>query len=425
MNIQKVNGLKGEIYIPGDKSISHRGVMLGSIADGITELSGFLNGADCRSTISCFQQMGIDIRQDGDHVYIHGKGLHGLTAPKETLYTGNSGTTTRILSGLLSAQKFSCRITGDASIEKRPMRRIITPLLQMGGEIASEGGNDCAPLQITGRTLHSITYHSPVASAQVKSAILMAGLYTEGETTVFEPTLSRNHTELMINGFGGTVKQRNNRATITGLTPLYGQKIIIPGDISSAAYFIVAGLLCPHAEIYIRNVNINPTRAGILAVVKQMGGNVTLYNQHTVSNEEVCDLLVKSSDLHATTIDKNLIPSLIDEIPVIAVLATQAEGETVIQDAGELRVKESDRIHSITTNLSAMGANVIPTEDGMRIQGPSRLHGTKIQTENDHRIAMAFAIAGLIAQGETTFDNPKCVDISYPTFFDTLQSICE
>lgn len=431
MNITMSSSLRGEITVLGDKSISHRGIMLGSIANGLTELTGFLDGADCRSTIQCFQQMGISIEKEGDHVYIHGKGLHGLSMPHNVLDVGNSGTTTRLISGILSGQPFTSHLNGDASIQKRPMKRIIDPLTQMGSSIFSDYGNDCAPLTIEGtsvtkKALHAISYTSPVASAQVKSAVLLAGLYAEGATSFTEPYLSRNHTELMINGFGGQVVSENTTAIITGGTNLTGQKIHIPGDISSAAYFICAGLICPNAEIYIKNVNINPTRAGIIEVVKKMGGNLTLLNPHDVSGEKVSDIYVKSSSLHGITIDRALIPSLIDEIPVIAVMAAVSEGDTIISDASELAVKESNRILSVTENLTKMGASVVPTPDGMIIHGlgnQGHLHGAAIQTYLDHRIAMAFTIAGLCAEGETSLDHPDCVSISYPTFFKTVQSL--
>jgi 3-phosphoshikimate 1-carboxyvinyltransferase len=293
----------------------------------------------------------------------------------------------------------------------------------MGACIYSDLGNDCVPLTIKGTALHPIHYSSPVASAQVKSAILLAGLFTEGETSVTEPILSRNHTELMINGFGGEVTSIGTCATIKGLTELHGQKIAIPGDISSAAYFIVAGLLCKNAELLIKNVNTNPTRAGILKVVKRMGGNMKLLNERIISGEPVADILVQTSNMHGITIDKELIPSLIDEVPVIAVLASQAEGQTIIKNAAELKVKESNRIDTVCENLRAMGCKITPTEDGMIIEGNQTLHGTRIQTHLDHRIAMAFAIAGLIAEGETTFDHPECIEISYPTFFETIEKI--
>ena len=417
--------MKGELTVPGDKSISHRGIMFGAIAEGTTELEGFLDGADCRSTISCFRQMGIEISQDHDRVQIHGKGLYGLRQPKDMLDAGNSGTTVRLISGILAGQPFTTQLTGDASIQKRPMKRIMTPLSLMGASIRSLAGNDCAPLEIHGGSLVPIHYDSPVASAQVKSCVLLAGLYAEGQTSVTEPVPSRDHTERMLSGFGAEITSRERTATVTGHPRLIGQHITIPGDISSAAYFIAAGLICPNSDLYIRNVNTNPTRAGILTVAKQMGGKITLENQRVVSGEEVCDIHVVSSDLHGTQIDRELIPSLIDEIPVIAVMAAFAEGTTVIKDAQELKVKESNRIDSVTENLNAMGGDAIPTEDGMIIHGGRPLHGARILTRSDHRIAMSFAIAGLAADGETTFDDPGCIDISYPTFFETLRSVMD
>lgn len=425
MIVKRANSMKGELTVPGDKSISHRGIMFGAIAEGTTELEGFLDGADCRSTISCFRQMGIEISQDHDRVQIHGKGLYGLRQPKDMLDAGNSGTTVRLISGILAGQPFTTQLTGDASIQKRPMKRIMTPLSLMGASIRSLAGNDCAPLEIHGGSLVPIHYDSPVASAQVKSCVLLAGLYAEGQTSVTEPVPSRDHTERMLSGFGAEITSREHTATVTGHPRLIGQHITIPGDISSAAYFIAAGLICPNSDLYIRNVNTNPTRAGILTVAKQMGAKITLENQRVVSGEEVCDIHVVSSDLHGTQIDRELIPSLIDEIPVIAVMAAFAEGTTVIKDAQELKVKESNRIDSVTENLNAMGADAIPTEDGMIIHGGRPLHGTRILTRSDHRIAMSFAIAGLAADGETTFDDPGCIDISYPTFFETLRSVMD
>ena len=425
MIVKRANSMKGELTVPGDKSISHRGIMFGAIAEGTTELEGFLDGADCRSTISCFRQMGIEISQDHDQVQIHGKGLYGLRQPKDMLDAGNSGTTVRLISGILAGQPFTTQLTGDASIQKRPMKRIMTPLSLMGASIRSLAGNDCAPLEIHGGSLVPIHYDSPVASAQVKSCVLLAGLYAEGQTSVTEPVPSRDHTERMLSGFGAEITSRERTATVTGHPRLIGQHITIPGDISSAAYFIAAGLICPNSDLYIRNVNTNPTRAGILTVAKQMGGKITLENQRVVSGEEVCDIHVVSSDLHGTQIDRELIPSLIDEIPVIAVMAAFAEGTTVIKDAQELKVKESNRIDSVTENLNAMGGDAIPTEDGMIIHGGRPLHGARILTRSDHRIAMSFAIAGLAADGETTFDDPGCIDISYPTFFETLRSVMD
>ncbi|QFJ55685.1 3-phosphoshikimate 1-carboxyvinyltransferase [Pseudobutyrivibrio xylanivorans] len=423
MTITKVKSLKGEITVPGDKSISHRGVMFGAISEGITELTGFLDGADCRSTIACFRDMGIDIKQESDHVVIHGKGLHGLTAPKQMLDVGNSGTTTRLISGILAGQPFVSSLNGDESIQKRPMGRIITPLSQMGAHIRSIKNNNCAPLEIGGSPLKAIHYDSPVASAQVKSCVLLAGLYADGITSVTEPVISRNHSELMLSGFGADIKSEGLTASIVGNPKLVGQKIEVPGDISSAAYFIVAGLICPNADLLIKNVNTNPTRAGIIKVAQAMGGNIELLNERVVSGEPVADIHVTTSELHGCEVSGEIIPALIDEIPVIAVMAACATGTTVIKDAAELKVKESDRIATVTENLKNMGCDMTPTDDGMIINGGKVLHGTTVNTYIDHRIAMAFAIAGLVADGETTFDNEDCCCISYPDFFKTLNNL--
>ena len=423
MAITKATSLKGEIKVPGDKSISHRGVMFGAISEGTTELTGFLDGADCRSTIGCFRAMGIDISQDADHVIIHGKGLHGLKAPSQVLDVGNSGTTTRLISGILAGQPFLSSLNGDESIQKRPMGRIITPLTQMGAHIRSIKDNGCAPLEIGGAPLKAIHYDSPVASAQVKSCVLLAGLYADGITSVTEPVVSRNHTELMLSGFGADIKSEGLTASIVGNPKLIGQNIEVPGDISSAAYFIVAGLICENADLLIKNVNTNPTRAGIIKVAQDMGGNIELLNERIVSGEPVADIHVTSSNLHGCEISGDIIPTLIDELPVIAVMASCASGTTTIKDAAELKVKESDRITTVTENLKNMGCDITPTDDGMIINGGNPLKGTTVKTYLDHRIAMSFAIAGLVAQGETTFDNEECCCISYPNFFRTLNNI--
>ena len=409
--------LRGEITIPGDKSISHRGIMLGSLAEGDTHLHGFLEGADCLSSIACFQKMGIEIERDGSNVTIHGKGLHGLTKPSEILDAGNSGTTTRLMSGILAGQDFSSTITGDDSLRTRPMKRVIRPLSEMGASIKSHDG--CLPMTVTGGHLHGIDYISPVASAQVKSCVLFAGLYADGKTSVTEPAISRNHTELMLRGFGASVKtdEEKHYVEVEPEPVLYGQDITVPGDISSAAYFLVAGLICEDADILIKNVNINPTRAGILKVIEDMGGNISYTDRRTVSGEEVADINVRTSSLHGTTVEGDIIPTLIDELPVIAAMAAYADGTTVIRDAAELRVKESDRIATVTENLRAMGCDMAPTDDGYIINGGRPLHGASIRTYKDHRIAMSFAVAALNADGETTLDDPSCVNISYPGFF--------
>lgn len=424
MNFVKVKTLKGEVTVPGDKSISHRAVMFGSISKGITEITNFLQGADCLSTISCFGKLGIDIENTPERIIVHGRGLHGLTAPDSVLDAGNSGTTTRLISGILAPQPFTTTLTGDASIQKRPMKRIMEPLSMMGADIRSIKGNDCAPLQITGSSLNGIHYTSKVASAQVKSSILLAGLYAEGETSVTEPTISRNHTEIMLNHFGAKVTTSGTTASVIPDPVLEGRKIIVPGDISSAAYFIAAGLIVPGAEVLIKNVGINETRDGIIRVAKQMGGNITLLNENRDSGEPVADVLVSHSNLLGTTIDGAIIPTLIDEIPVIAIMAAYAQGKTVIADAAELKVKESNRIDVMVNNLSAMGADITGTDDGMIINGGKPLHGALIHSMNDHRIAMSFAIASLQAEGTTIIEGGECVNISYPDFYRDLEKLC-
>ena len=374
MEIKKAKKLSGSLAIPGDKSISHS--------------------------------------------------LHGLCAPSETLDVGNSGTTTRLISGILAGQDFVSELTGDASIQKRPMKRIMTPLSQMGADIVSLNGNGCAPLKISGKKLHAIHYNSPVASAQVKSCVLLAGMYSDGITRVTEPVLSRNHTEIMLNYFGANVTAEGTTASIKPDPSLYGREILVPGDISSAAYFIAAGLLVPNSEILLKNVGINPTRDGILRVCRAMGADITLLNE-TTEGEPTADLLIRSSALHGTTIEGAIIPTLIDELPMIAVMAAFAEGTTVIRDAQELRVKESDRIQVMTENLRKMGADIQETEDGMIIHGGKALHGAEIDSHLDHRVAMSFAVAGLLCERTLSIKNGECVNISYPEFYSDLYSLAE
>ena len=428
MELCGITGLKGTVSVPGDKSISHRGIMFGSIADGTTEIHNFLPGADCLATIRCFRALGIEIEQEGSTVTVHGKGLHGLSAPSHILDVGNSGTTTRLLSGILAGQPFESKLSGDESLNSRPMKRIIDPLTQMGADISSILHNGCAPLYIAPSRLHGIHYDSPVASAQVKSCILLAGLYADGETSVTEPGLSRNHTELMLKEFGADIRSVHDldcsrtTAIIQPGRELHGQKLTVPGDISSAAYFIAAGLIVPDSEIRITNVGINPTRAGILKVCDDMGARIELSNERTEGGEKIADITVRTSRLHGTVIEGDIIPALIDEIPVIAVMAAVAEGTTVIRDAAELKVKETDRIETVTDNLKAMGCDVTPTEDGMIING-GKLKGASIHTLLDHRIAMAFSIAALAAEGRTRILDSKCVDVSYPAFYDTFEEL--
>ncbi|MBQ5600226.1 MAG: 3-phosphoshikimate 1-carboxyvinyltransferase, partial [Lachnospiraceae bacterium] len=390
MKLKTTSCLRGEVTIPGDKSISHRSIMFGSISKGITEIHNFLEGADCLSTISCFRNMGIDIENKNGIVTVHGKGLRGLNAPSCVLDCGNSGTTTRLISGILAPQHFDVILTGDDSIQKRPMKRIIEPLSMMGADITSLRDNGCAPLSIRGRQLHGIHYHSNVASAQVKSSILLAGLYADGETTVTEPKLSRNHTELMLQFFGADVRTSGTTATVLPAAELYGNKVQVPGDISSSVYFVAAGLIIPNSEILIRNVGINPTRDGLIRVCKAMGADITLLNENRDYSEPTADILVRTSNLKGTIIEGDIIPTMIDELPTVALMACFADGTTIIRDAAELKVKESNRIAIMVQNLTAMGADVEETEDGMIIHGGNPLHGAVIETKKDHRIAMTF-----------------------------------
>lgn len=424
MNIKKPSSpLKGELTVPGDKSISHRAVMFGAIANGTTRITNFLQGADCLSTIACFQKLGISIENTPSEILVHGKGLHGLSAPSDYLDTGNSGTTTRLIAGILAGQEFTSFLTGDASIQTRPMKRIIQPLSLMGASVESLRGNDCVPLKIQGHPLQSISYLSPVASAQVKSCILLAGLYGNDITSVTEPFLSRNHTELMLSHFGAKISSQNTTVSIEPEPVLYGTDISVPGDISSAAYFIAAALLVPGSELLIKHVGINPTRDGILRVCKAMGADIQLMNHSTAGGEPVADLLVRHSALHGTVIEGELIPTLIDEIPVIAVLAAYAKGTTVIRNAEELKVKESNRLGILVEELTAMGGNVEETSNGMIIHGGAPLHGASIDSRLDHRIAMSFAIAGLAAEGTTQLLRADCVNISYPGFYKDLREL--
>lgn len=425
MEFTKATSLKGELTVPGDKSISHRAVMFGALANGTTEVTNFLKGADCLSTIDCFRRLGIQITDEENTIKIHGKGLHGLIKPPDTLYTGNSGTTTRMISGILAGQTFETILDGDASIRTRPMKRIIDPLSFMGADITSLLGNDCTPLHINGRPLKGIHYKSQVASAQVKSAVLLAGLYADSPTSVTEPYVSRNHSEIMLNYFGGTVTCENTTATILPNPSLTGQKLCVPGDISSAAYFIAAGLIVPGSELLIKNVGINPTRDGLLRVCKDMGANITLENLNTGSGESTADLIVKTSNLNGTVVEGAVIPTLIDELPIIAVLACFAKGTTIIRDAAELKVKESNRIDVVVHNLKAMGAKIQATDDGMIIEGGHPLCGAVIDSHLDHRIAMSFAIAAMAADGITELKGAECVNISYPRFYDDLTSLIQ
>lgn len=423
MIIKPVKSLKGIIQVPGDKSISHRSIMFGALSEGTTRVTGFLMGADCLSTIACFRQLGVEIEVTDDLVTIEGVGLHGLKAPSETLDVGNSGTTMRIMSGILSGQPFETRLIGDASIQSRPMSRIIKPLSEMGADIVSENNDGKAPLVIKPSKLHGITYKSPVASAQVKSSIIMANLFSGEKSTIIEPAPSRNHTELMMNAFGGKVVTEGCTIVSRPTDKLVAVDIDVPGDISSAAFFLVAGLILPDTEITLTKVGINPTRDGILHVLKSMGGNIRLSNQKTVNGELIADITVSTSKLHGTVVEGDIIPTLIDEIPAIAVAASYADGQTIIKDAAELKVKETNRIDAMVTELSKMSADITPTDDGMIIKGVDKLKGAVIDTYHDHRIAMSLAVAGLAADSETKINDADIINVSYPGFFEDIKRL--
>lgn len=421
MVIQKIKKAAGQIKVPGDKSISHRAVMLGSLANGVTEISGFLKGADCLSTIDCFRKMGIDIDINGENVTVHGNGLRGLKKPDEMLYTGNSGTTTRLLCGILAGQNFDTSITGDASIQKRPMGRVVQPLSMMGAKIE----NEYCPLYITGTKLHGIDYKMPVASAQVKTAIILAGLYADGETVIHEIEKSRDHTELMLSAMGADLTVDNLDITVKPTNDLTAVNVDVPGDISSAAFFLVLGAIMPNSQITVTNVGINPTRTGIIDVLKDMGADITLENVHTSAGETVADITVRSSSLKGTTVGGDIIPRLIDELPIIAVAAVFADGQTVIKDAQELKVKETNRIRAVVDEFNKCGIDITETDDGMIINGGKSIHGADFKTYGDHRMAMSLTVLAQLADSESTLDDSDCACVSYPTFFDDFYKLGE
>lgn len=419
MVIQKIKKAVGQIKVPGDKSISHRAVMLGSLANGVTEISGFLKGADCLSTIDCFRKMGIDIDINGENVTVHGNGLRGLKKPDEMLYTGNSGTTTRLLCGILAGQNFDTSITGDASIQKRPMGRVVQPLSMMGAKIE----NEYCPLYITGTKLHGIDYKMPVASAQVKTAIILAGLYADGETVIHEIEKSRDHTELMLSAMGADLTVDNLDITVKPTNDLTAVNVDVPGDISSASFFLVLGAIMPNSQITVTNVGINPTRTGIIDVLKDMGADITLENVHTSAGETVANITVRSSSLKGTTVGGDIIPRLIDELPIIAVAAVFADGQTVIKDAQELKVKETNRIRAVVDEFNKCGIDITETDDGMIINGGKSIHGADFKTYGDHRMAMSLTVLAQLADGESTLDDSDCACVSYPTFFDDFYKL--
>lgn len=419
MVIKKIKSANGEVTVPGDKSISHRAVMLSSLADGTSTIKGFLMGADCLSTIDCFRSMGIDIQVMPDEVIVHGNGMRGLKKPAKQLYTGNSGTTTRLLCGILSAQDFDVSMTGDESIQKRPMKRVTQPLSQMGAEIDGE----YCPLTIHGTHLSGMDYKMNVASAQVKTAVILAGLYAEGETVIHECEKSRDHTERMLSAMGANINVDGLTITVKPTDSLKAMDFIVPGDISSAAFFMVLGAVMPSSCITIKNVGINETRTGIIDVLYDMGADMSIDNTRIVNGEEVADITVKTSQLRGTVIGGDVIPRLIDELPVIAAAAVFAEGETVIKDAAELKVKETNRIRAVVDEFLKCGIDITETDDGMIIRGGKAIHGADFKTYGDHRMAMTLAVLAQLAEGESTIDDEKCIDVSYPTFFEDFYNL--
>lgn len=421
--IQQVQGLNGTIKVPGDKSISHRAVMFGAIAKGTTTIEGFLPGEDCLSTIACFKKLGVKIEQNDDLVKVYGNGWEGLQEPSDILDVGNSGTTTRLMLGILATRPFHSVVIGDESIAKRPMARVTNPLRQMGATIDGRSEGNFTPLSIRGGSTKGISYHSPVASAQVKSAILLAGLQSAGETTVTEPHKSRDHTERMLTAFGVQLKESDTSVSVFGPQHLKAQHVVVPGDISSAAFFLVAGAIVKNSCIKLINVGVNETRTGILDVLKQMGAKIEINNEKINNDEKIADITIRTSSLSAIEIGGEIIPRLIDEIPVIAVLATQASGTTVIKNAEELKVKETNRIDTVVNQLKKLGANIEATDDGMVIHGPTALQGGEVSSFGDHRIGMAMAIAGCIAEKQVTIDHIEAIAVSYPNFFEDLNEL--
>lgn len=417
--------LKGTVELIGDKSISHRAIMFSSIAKGTTRIKNFLMGQDCLSTIDCFRKMGVNIDINDKEVIVKGVGLRGLKKPNEILNVGNSGTTIRLMMGILAGNEFESTVIGDESIGKRPMKRVTDPLRLMGCNIKGNDDANFTPITIYGGNLNGIEYKMPVASAQVKSSIILASLYADSSSTIIEKSKSRNHTEIMLKSFGADIKSNGLKIDVQPVRELFSVgNINVAGDISSAAFIIAAASIVEGSEVLIKNVGLNETRTGIIDVLEAMNGNFEIIDKRVESGEVVGDLIVRYSDkLIGTTIDSNLIPRLIDEIPVIAILATQANGTTVIKDAKELKVKESNRIKAVVDNLKNMGAEIEELEDGMVIKGKTKLKGANIKTFNDHRIAMAFSVASLISEGKLNLDNTACIDISFPGYFDLINNL--
>lgn len=419
----KAQGLRGSLRIPGDKSISHRSIMFGSLAKGVTTVRDILRGEDVLSTMQVFRDLGVTIEDDGDVVRIHGVGFDGLKAPQNKLDMGNSGTSIRLISGVLAGQDFDVEMFGDDSLSKRPMDRVTIPLRQMGVEVSGQTDSDLPPLKMHGsKSLKPIHYELPVASAQVKSALIFAALQADGESVIIEKEKTRNHTEDMIQQFGGQLQVEGKEIRISGGQTFTAQEVVVPGDISSAAFWLVAGLVVPNSKIVLKNVGINETRTGIIDVIKNMGGKIKLSDIDQVAKSAT--ITVETSELNGTEIGGDIIPRLIDELPIITLLATQAQGKTVIRDAEELKVKETDRIQVVADALNAMGADIVPTEDGMIITGKTPLHGAEVNTFGDHRIGMMTAIAALLVQdGEVDLQRAEAINTSYPSFFSDLEGL--
>jgi len=415
--------LVGDVTIPGDKSISHRAIMFGSLAKGTTKVTNFLLGEDCLSTIACFRKLGVQIEVSEDEVVVYGKGIEGLKEAHEVLDVGNSGTTARLMMGILSGLPFHSVIIGDESIGKRPMKRVTKPLKMMGTSIDGREDATYTPISIRGGSLNSISYASPVSSAQVKSSILLAGLFAKGTTTVTEPEKSRDHTERMLKAFGCELVVDGNKVSINGNQELTATDVIVPGDISSAAFFLVAGSIVPNSEILLKNVGVNPTRTGILTVLERMGADITLEDEKVVNGEPIANIRVKSSSLKSTVIGGAEIPTCIDELPILALAAALANGETIIKDAEELRVKETDRIQTVVTELTNLGVSIEATKDGMIIQGNSSLIGANVNSHGDHRMGMMLSIAALLAKGDTIIENTECIAVSFPNFKEQLNEL--
>jgi 3-phosphoshikimate 1-carboxyvinyltransferase len=415
--------LVGDVTIPGDKSISHRAIMFGSLAKGTTKITNFLLGEDCLSTIACFRKLGVQIDVSEDEVVVYGKGIEGLKEANEVLDVGNSGTTARLMMGILSGLPFHSVIIGDESIGKRPMKRVTKPLKMMGTSIDGREDATYTPISIRGGSLNSISYASPVSSAQVKSSILLAGLFANGTTTLTEPEKSRDHTERMLKAFGCELVVDGNKVSIIGNQELTATDVIVPGDISSAAFFLVAGSIVPNSEILLKNVGVNPTRTGILTVLERMGANLTLEDEKVVNGEPIANIRVKSSKLRSTVIGGAEIPTCIDELPILALAAALADGETIIKDAEELRVKETDRIQTVVTELTNLGVSIEATKDGMIIQGNSSLIGANVNSHGDHRMGMMLSIAALLAKGDTIIENTECIAVSFPNFKEQLNEL--